>query len=1191
MAGAAGRHDQGAAGAQRPTDWLVARPACIVALAAVLVAAMLAGGSAHASASTRVALSRQPVEVVATSSLAVRGIVTGAGARARLRVRLERRAAGRWRGLTTAGVGRGKRFALRWQAPALPGRMLMRVAAVTTSGRRVAASSSWWVTVRRPRAGPFDPLDPTDPEPNEPVDPGGGPLPNPSPGGSTVPVPAPPAPPPPTPRPPAPQEFDAAPLVLHAGTREPALLPSFVAVEQLSTDSAGPLSLEVEEGGTLMLAAPADAPLGHRELRVTARGCVAQQCDQELTIRIPVEVVSPAAPPGAVEDFPAPSPDRLDQARPLPSGLPGQRLQDELVLTLGTDDEPGTRADADAAAAAVGAVVTGGVDAVGVYSVNWGTPQDLAARRAQLLAQPGVTAVTFRELDTVDTTAVPPGDWADDGQEVIWPFVQIRATEAWDWQQGGYFRVGIVDRGRVQANHEDLLVAAEVGPKIGATAHATHVAGLACAQANGIGLVGVAWGCPIVTSGTLVYSDEDVLAAAVTVALEPGVGVINISLGPPLGAARCATQAEHEQRMLAGEAHAAWFRRLFTRAGKDIVWTLSAGNNCENAAPSPWAQNGDLPNVLVVAATNSDRTLASFSTYGHDVEVAAPGGVDVTPPRNGTVGLWSTWRYGAHVASRPECGPGYRYCWESGTSMAAPMVAGVAELIRSANASYSADEVAECIVRTAVGRAEQSVYPRGFDPQISFEPADAPPIVDAAAAVRCKPGEFDVTIGDGTPIPARMRAFLSVRLSAGGGTAPYEWALEEWVSDPINGLSLSRDGVLSGTPIYAGRLDIPVRLIDATGDVAQGVVTVKVAYGSAPPIAGHATRLTSGNNNTYVSDISSDGSSVLAVSYATNLTSDPVRTTDGADVFTIDTATRAVKRITTGTGTSDWAHMSADGSTVVFRSTATDLVSGPDPNGDGYDLYVWRRASGSITRIAPGVNSIASITDDGSRVLYIAGESRARFFLVATATGITTEITISPLLEPRWSGTLSGDGTKLLYTARPPGSNLVWFVHVLDLASGTDTDLHVQSAGTVRFADDARSVVYGTYSGIFNEGTAVVTLATGGWIALDGGRNTVYDARTAPSGTCFVVGSWEPSNLTDDEPNRGRVLFYTDLFSYDMRSQRFRRLTNTYSDDLGGSGVAVANDCAVVAFDVSPGAIDPDLDEVREPHDVFTYTP
>ena len=113
--------------------------------------------------------------------------------------------------------------------------------------------------------------------------------------------------------------------------------------------------------------------------------------------------------------------------------------------------------------------------------------------------------------------------------------------------------------------------------------------------------------------------------------------------------------------------------------------------------------------MIVVAATNSDGALARFSGFGAQVEVSAPGGVyvDASLPKPG---IWSTWNGDDFIGElQPECGPGYEYCHLTGTSQAAPIVAGVAALVRSANPGMTADQAARASrTRPATRRAGSS---------------------------------------------------------------------------------------------------------------------------------------------------------------------------------------------------------------------------------------------------------------------------------------------------------------------------------------------------------------------------------------------------------------------------------------------------------------------------------------------------
>ena len=60
---------------------------------------------------------------------------------------------------------------------------------------------------------------------------------------------------------------------------------------------------------------------------------------------------------------------------------------------LGTTAAPGTRGQADAVAAAVGGVVSGGIEDVGIYQLRWATLQDTDVHAAALREMAGVAGV------------------------------------------------------------------------------------------------------------------------------------------------------------------------------------------------------------------------------------------------------------------------------------------------------------------------------------------------------------------------------------------------------------------------------------------------------------------------------------------------------------------------------------------------------------------------------------------------------------------------------------------------------------------------------------------------------------------------------------------------------------------------------------------------------------------------------
>jgi len=105
---------------------------------------------------------------------------------------------------------------------------------------------------------------------------------------------------------------------------------------------------------------------------------------------------------------------------------------------------------------------------------------------------------------------------------------------------------------------------------------------------------------------------------------------------------------------------------------------------------------GAYSNVMAVAAVNSSDVKASFSNQGSYVDIAAPG-----------VQIYNTYKNGGYIA-------------ESGTSQAAPHVAGQAALIWAKNPSYTAAQVRSAMETTAV-----DLGTTGWDDQYGWGRIDA----------------------------------------------------------------------------------------------------------------------------------------------------------------------------------------------------------------------------------------------------------------------------------------------------------------------------------------------------------------------------------------------------------------------------------------------------------------------------------
>lgn len=200
------------------------------------------------------------------------------------------------------------------------------------------------------------------------------------------------------------------------------------------------------------------------------------------------------------------------------------------------------------------------------------------------------------------------------------------------------------------------------------TWHGTHVAGIAAAPNNGIGITGVAYEAkvqPIRVLGRCGGYTSDIVdaiywAAGYSVSGIPDnstkADVINMSLSATL-AVSCGQS--YQDAITAANA-----------AGVTVV--TSAGNTSANAGDfAP----GNCSGVVNVTATNYYGDLAYYSNTGAVVDVAAPGG-EITQDSD-SMGIWSTLNSGEYAP-----GNDIYYPYQ-GTSMAAPQVAAAVALMRS----------------------------------------------------------------------------------------------------------------------------------------------------------------------------------------------------------------------------------------------------------------------------------------------------------------------------------------------------------------------------------------------------------------------------------------------------------------------------------------------------------------------------
>ena len=266
----------------------------------------------------------------------------------------------------------------------------------------------------------------------------------------------------------------------------------------------------------------------------------------------------------------------------------------------------------------------------------------------------------------------PPNGSTLPGQ---WGLDMIKAPTAWDTTQGG-ITVAVIDTG-VDPNHEDLAANLDMSKAAnfvepGKTpfddfGHGTHVAGIIGAVANNnVGIAGVAPKVKLMPIRVLGVDGGTTAALiqGIDHAIAKGAKVINLSLGSSQ-----ASRAEQE---------------AINRAIARKVTVIAAAGN-EALSGNPLNYPAALTGVISVGAlgrlpVNGQMLLAraEYSCFNPFVAIAAPGSdILSTVP--------------SQLGNAPNRGGAYAYA--SGTSMAAPMVSGVAALILSRHPDYSPAQV------------------------------------------------------------------------------------------------------------------------------------------------------------------------------------------------------------------------------------------------------------------------------------------------------------------------------------------------------------------------------------------------------------------------------------------------------------------------------------------------------------------
>lgn len=270
--------------------------------------------------------------------------------------------------------------------------------------------------------------------------------------------------------------------------------------------------------------------------------------------------------------------------------------------------------------------------------------------------------VEYAEPDHIIKLDHTPNDTYFDYQ---WHHETIESESSWDQSKGSSsIVVAVIDNG-IDLNHSDLKnrivspydTVNDSSTTLTAGDHGTHVAGIiGSSMDNYLGTAGVAPNTSIMPIdafyGESAYTSD--VIDAVYYAVNNGADIINMSLG--------------------SSSYSSSFDYAVQYAYQSgVVVIAAAGNSATSTMHYPAAYN----NVIAVGSTDEYDSLSYFSNYGYWVDITAPGS-----------NIYSTVPYSS-------------YGYKSGTSMASPVVAGVAALVLAEEPSLSNSEVAQRLYDSA----------------------------------------------------------------------------------------------------------------------------------------------------------------------------------------------------------------------------------------------------------------------------------------------------------------------------------------------------------------------------------------------------------------------------------------------------------------------------------------------------------
>ena len=373
----------------------------------------------------------------------------------------------------------------------------------------------------------------------------------------------------------------------------------------------------------------------------------------------------------------------------------------------------------------------------------------LSALARTLRRLPGVRSVEVEHRHTLRFVPNDPALTAPEvssgtpaGTPLQWWVGPTRLSAAWDATRGDDALVAVIDTG-IDGAHPDLAgkiaesidndgVPAHGGATSDENGHGTHVSSLACgAGDNGFGVVGAGLNCRLL----VIKSDlsDGSIARSIVEAADRGVDAINMSFGTD-------GQIAPAQAIVEAVDYAVARNVVLVAAAADTP-TEQQGDPASLLQPTGTGPDIAAGRGLTVTASNFSGARASFAGRGSQISLAAPGSFGDGDGPDGIFGAFpgnstELESGGGGLFPDPGCrcratfNGDRRYAYVEGTSMSAPIVAGIAALVRQVNPDATATDIIVALKQSATRPAGS-----GWNAELGWGIVNAAAAVDAVRAV------------------------------------------------------------------------------------------------------------------------------------------------------------------------------------------------------------------------------------------------------------------------------------------------------------------------------------------------------------------------------------------------------------------------------------------------------------------------